>query len=94
MWLPVSLVPVVSLDPYGATVAILRPRGTALRFDDEDIVRMSTADMLIDLSCEVVKTASAKGALQLLAAGETPDVVVTDHLMPGMSGAALAERAP
>ncbi len=68
-------------------------RGTALLVDDEELVRMSTADMLGDLGFEVVETGSAQEALQLMKNGEMPDLLVTDHLMPGMSGAELAREA-
>ena len=46
--------------------------------------------MLTELDYEVVEVSSAEEALDLLANGRQFDVVITDHLMPGMSGAALA----
>jgi CheY-like chemotaxis protein len=71
--------------------------GTALLVDDEELVRASTADMLGDLGYRVIEAASAEDALKRL--GEAAvDVVVTDHLMPGMTGTDLArevqERRP
>ncbi len=51
---------------------------------------MSTAAMLADLGYEVIEATSAEQALQLLNEGAAPDLVVTDHLMPGMSGTDLA----
>lgn len=51
---------------------------------------MSTADMLEELGYDVIEADSAKQALQLLDEGVAPDLIVTDHLMPGMSGAELA----
>ena len=65
-------------------------RGRALLVDDEHLVRMSTADMLTDLGFMVTETASAEEALQLIRHGETFDLLVTDHLMPGMTGVELA----
>jgi len=53
---------------------------------------MSTADMLADLSYDVVEAGSAEEALRLMRDGLRPDVLVTDHLMPGMSGAQLARE--
>ena len=67
-------------------------RGTALVVDDEDGVRMCTADALDDMGYRVVEAASAEEALQALDGGLTPDVMVTDHLMPGMTGAELARN--
>jgi len=60
--------------------------------DDEDLVRLSTADMLIDLGYRVVEASSAEAALRLVADGAALDLVVTDHLMPGMAGTDLARR--
>ncbi len=67
-----------------------RGKGTVLLVDDEDLVRLSTADMLIEAGYTVLEAASAEEALRLLARGTAPDMVVTDHLMPGMSGTELA----
>ena len=60
--------------------------------DDEDLVRASTAEMLAELGYAVVEAASAEDAIRLLNGGLKAHVVVTDHLMPGMSGADLARR--
>ena len=72
--------------------------GTALLVDDEDLVREAAADMLADLGFEVVQARSAEEALELLQAGLAPDLLVTDHLMPGLTGTELvrmvAERHP
>jgi CheY-like chemotaxis protein len=65
-------------------------KGRALLVDDELLVRISTADMLIDLGYDVVETASAEEALELMRQGDEFDVLVTDHLMPGMTGVDLA----
>ena len=64
--------------------------GAALLVDDEELVRASTADMLSDLGYAVVEASSAEEALRLVDGGRAPDVVVTDHLMPGMTGTELA----
>ncbi len=66
--------------------------GTVLLVDDEDLVRMSTADMLADLGYGVVEASSGAQALELVQAGLRPDLLVTDHLMPGMSGAQLTRE--
>jgi CheY-like chemotaxis protein len=50
---------------------------------------MSTADMLMDLGFEVVEAGSAEEALRLIEERGPPDLLVTDHLMPGLSGADL-----
>jgi CheY-like chemotaxis protein len=66
--------------------------GTVLVVDDEELVRASTADMLTDLGYSVVEACSAEEALQLVSAGLTPQLLITDHLMPGMSGSDLAHE--
>ena len=62
----------------------------ALVVDDEPGVRMCTADVLLDMGYEVVEAGSAEDALRAMDGGLVPTVVVTDHLMPGMSGSDLA----
>jgi PAS domain S-box-containing protein len=69
---------------------VAHARGVALLVDDEDIVRMSTADMLYDLGYRVVEASSGISALEAIKDGLRPDVLVTDHLMPGMNGTQLA----
>lgn len=91
LWLPVSHESVeTDQDPQRGASPADHTRGTALLVDDEVLVRMSTADMLGDLGYEVVEASSAEAALALINAGLAPDVLVTDHLMPGMNGETLA----
>ncbi len=73
-------------------VSVPRGQDKVLLVDDEDLVRASTSDMLNDLGYAVQEACSAEEALQLLADGYEPEVIVTDHLMPGMSGADLARE--
>jgi CheY-like chemotaxis protein len=46
--------------------------------------------MLTDLGYTVMEATSAEEALILVEHGETIDLLVTDHLMPGMDGTELA----
>jgi CheY-like chemotaxis protein len=66
--------------------------GTALLVDDEELVRASTSEMLADLGFTVVEAASGEEALRLLDGGLAPDILVTDHLMPSMTGTTLARE--
>lgn len=93
LWLPISTAPAAGKDPVPAHPATGSGRGVALLVDDEELVRMSTADMLIDLGFEVVEATSADEALRLMRSNLAPDLLVTDHLMPGMTGAELAREA-
>jgi PAS domain S-box-containing protein len=61
-----------------------------LLVDDEPLVRWATADMLREAGYDVVEAASAAEARERVRAGLAPDVLVTDHLMPGGRGADLA----
>jgi CheY-like chemotaxis protein len=47
--------------------------------------------MLRELGYEVVQVDSADAALKRVNAGPSPDIVITDHLMPGTTGAELAQ---
>ncbi|HEV2568755.1 PAS domain S-box protein [Sphingomonas sp.] len=93
LFLPISAGPLGADEDAPAAVDGPIGRGTALLVDDEDLVRMSTADMLSDLGFEVVEAGSAEDALRFLQTSRKPDLLVTDHLMPGMSGAELPQNA-
>ncbi|HEX8448260.1 MAG TPA: response regulator, partial [Allosphingosinicella sp.] len=90
LWLPVS-------DSAPALTALRREpdctpsarAGTVLLVDDEPLVRASTADMLGEMGFEVVEADSGADALALIDL-RAPDLVITDHLMPGLSGTDLA----
>src|SRR5205085_10045551 len=60
--------------------------------EDDALVRASTAAMLADLGYVVLEAASAGEALALMDGGVGVDLLVSDHLMPGMTGADLARR--
>jgi CheY-like chemotaxis protein len=93
LWLPISILPID--DATGSEAGdtpLEHARGHVLLVDDEDVVRMSTAGMLEDMGYAVAEAQSAEQALALLESGMQPDLLVTDHLMPGMSGADLARR--
>jgi CheY-like chemotaxis protein len=60
-----------------------------LLVDDEPLVRMSAAEMLSELGYRVVEAGSAENALQRVREGLRPNLLITDHLMPGMSGTDL-----
>ena len=92
LWLPVSLAPASGEAREPDAPIVSECQGTALLVDDEDLVRLSTADMLLDLGYQVTEATSAEEALRLIDAGLVPSLMVTDHLMPGMSGAELARR--
>jgi CheY-like chemotaxis protein len=89
LWLPVSHVAAGAIDSAPQPKLQPLPAGTALVVDDEPLVRMSTAEMLSELGYAVVEAGSAEEALQRVRDGLRPNLLVTDHLMPGMSGTDL-----
>ncbi len=90
LWLPVSAEPLAGAPALATGAPALPPvAGRALVVDDEDLVRASAADMLTELGFEILEASSAEEALEMLASGRPVDLLITDHLMPGMSGAAL-----
>lgn len=92
LWLPVSLEAVRPASLQGAHAASEPAYGTALLVDDEDLPRASTAEMLKELGYQVVEVCSALDALALFDSGRSFDLLLTDHVMPGMSGADLVRQ--
>jgi CheY-like chemotaxis protein len=92
LWLPISDQTPVKALSQSAGAKERQATGTALVVDDEELVRASTAEMLVDLGYAVVEASSAEEALRLLHDGLHCDLLVTDHLMPGMSGTELARE--
>jgi PAS domain S-box-containing protein len=94
LWLPVATgaeipSPVASpeqpVEADGQSLAVLA-------VDDDALVLMNTVLMLEDLGHVVDKANSAQEALEMLERGPLPDVLVTDHVMPHMTGAELAKE--
>ncbi len=90
MWLPESDQPVRSEGGAEPAIVIPTNAGTALVVDDEEYIRASIVDMLAELGFTVHETATAEAALRAIDAGLKPDILITDHLMPGMTGVELA----
>jgi CheY-like chemotaxis protein/two-component sensor histidine kinase len=92
IWLPLSdadpATPVSPTDP-----ALGPHSGTVLLVDDETLVRSSTAEMLADLGYRVVEAEDAAQALRKLDEEIEIQILVTDHLMPEMTGAELVATA-
>jgi PAS domain S-box-containing protein len=91
LWLPVAAVPVPAPIVLPDETAQAAPRDAVLLLvDDEELVRASIAAQLEELGYRVVGVGSAFAALDKVRAGLVPDLVITDHMMPGMTGAQLA----
>ena len=73
--------------------AVASSHARVLIVEDEPLLRMFNADMLIDAGFEVLEAADAAEALQLLESNDDIRVVFTDVEMPGaIDGFALAQR--
>ena len=94
LWLPVAGEEAAASEQMPAeTVPAVRP-ATVLLIDDEELVRVGTAEMLTDLGYSVIQAGSGVEALAVLRTREADiDLLVTDYLMPGMSGADVAQEA-
>jgi PAS domain S-box-containing protein len=90
LWLPQSCAPAIEETHLGEDPTA-HFGGTALLVDDEELVRMSTSDMLSDLGYAVIEAASGEEAIRIIEAGTQFDLLVTDHLMPGMTGTDLIQ---
>jgi PAS domain S-box-containing protein len=62
---------------------------TVLVVDDDPLVLMNTAAMLDDLGNEVIEASSGLQALRILRGDKRVDLVITDQVMPGMTGLEL-----
>jgi CheY-like chemotaxis protein len=91
LWLPISTAPVRNDELQSHSVHVDGQQGVALLVDDEDNVRASTAAMLSDLGYRVHEADSGEAALRLVRDGLRPDLLVTDHLMPGITGVDLVQ---
>lgn len=62
---------------------------TILAVDDDALILMNTAVLLEDLGHNVVEANSGLEALDLIKARSDIDLMITDQVMPGMSGTDL-----
>jgi signal transduction histidine kinase len=76
--------------PFSRVSLPQEARWRILLVDDDPLVLGGTAAMLEDAGHEIVEANSAKLALDALGAGEAFDVVITDQIMPMMTGVELA----
>lgn len=64
---------------------------TVLLVEDDDLIRLTTTEMLNDLGCNVKEASTAQEALKIL--DEHPvDILLTDVGLPGVSGLELARN--
>jgi CheY-like chemotaxis protein/two-component sensor histidine kinase len=76
-------IPVLPAQKSGRSAVILL-------VDDDPLIAMSTTEMLEDLGHRVIGASSGLLALDIIKSGQPIDLMVTDHVMPGMTGIELA----
>ena len=95
LWLPRARqedVPHAISTQMAPTTEIASRKLRVLLVDDDSLVRMNTAYVLMDLGHSVLEAPSAARALQFLDSDSQFDVVVTDYAMPGMNGLDLGMK--
>jgi PAS domain S-box-containing protein len=95
LWLPRARREDVARPSDAASTAKAPPRSRHLRIllvDDDSLVRMNTAYLLMDLGHSVMEAPSGLHALALLESDSRFDVMITDYAMPGMTGLDLAKK--
>jgi PAS domain S-box-containing protein len=95
LWLPVARPAIEAnaddeqISRFDMTTA--RPALKVLAVDDDPLVLTNTAAMLEDLGHTCLRAASAAQALEILRRGAGVDLVITDQVMPRMTGVQLAQ---
>ncbi|GAB2577999.1 PAS domain-containing sensor histidine kinase [Dyella jejuensis] len=93
LWLPgvhsgtVVLAPKEELPPPKSLQRLRSLRVVVV--DDDPLVLNATGAVLQDLGHDVIEVPSAEDALQILENKPDVDILITDHAMPGMTGAQL-----
>jgi PAS domain S-box-containing protein len=88
------ILPVATSVPEAAS-APLKPRevnrsAVILFVDDDPLIALSTIEMLEDLGHRVIGVSSGLHALDIIKSDQALDLMMTDHVMPGMTGVELA----
>jgi CheY-like chemotaxis protein len=91
LWLPVAehvVQPGPEPEPHAPRQRSFR-KLCVLVVDDDPLVLMNTAAMLEDLGHDVLEASSGEQALRVLRRANGVDLLITDQLMPGMTGSQL-----
>ena len=94
LWLPVASDAAEAMPPASIPVALDAGAATAwkvLAVDDDPLVLAGTCSMLEDLGHVVISASSAQQALALLQTESGIDLVISDQVMPRMTGVQLFE---
>ncbi|MEG3082191.1 response regulator [Sphingomonas sp. PB2P12] len=89
LWLPATDEVASDATDHAEEPAPARRAAKIVLVDDEELVRSATAEMLRDLGYVVTEFGSASQALSAIRSGIDVDMLVSDYLMPGMTGGQL-----
>jgi PAS domain S-box-containing protein len=88
------ILPVATAAPEAETPVQVGPKinrsAVILYVDDDPLIAMSTMEMLEDLGHQVIGANSGLHALDIIKSEQPIDLMMTDHVMPGMTGIELA----
>jgi PAS domain S-box-containing protein len=88
------ILPVATAAPEVEAPAQVAPKinrsAVILYVDDDPLIAMSTMEMLEDLGHQVIGANSGLHALDIIRSEQPIDLMMTDHVMPGMTGIELA----
>jgi len=88
------LLPVATAAPEAESPAHVAAKvnrsAVILYVDDDPLIAMSTMEMLEDLGHRVIGANSGLHALDIIKSDQPIDLMMTDHVMPGMTGIELA----
>jgi signal transduction histidine kinase/DNA-binding response OmpR family regulator len=88
------ILPVATAAPELEAPAQVAPKvnrsAVILYVDDDPLIAMSTMEMLEDLGHRVIGANSGLHALDIIKSEQPIDLMMTDHVMPGMTGIELA----
>jgi signal transduction histidine kinase/CheY-like chemotaxis protein len=93
LWLPTTCSTSEQKDAEPMVVHEHLDKITILVVDDDELIAMSTVDMLEDFGHDVIEVNSGAKALEVLRGDRAIDLMITDFLMPRMNGAQLAAAA-
>ena len=88
------LLPAATTAPETESPVLATPKvnrsAVILFVDDDPLIAMSTTEMLEDLGHHVIGVSSGLRALDIIRSEQPIDLMMTDHVMPGMTGIELA----
>jgi len=93
VYLPLVEQPIQAIDVAAPTIEKLTGTETILLVEDEELVRTLTKEVLISKGYKVLEAQDAREAMNIYEQhNDQIHLMITDVVMPGMSGRALAEK--